>query len=222
MRVTHVEVENNALASISLSTYLVQGAEARGFQSEQGMSMGSKLFLASVLFATSLGVMAPHAVAASSAQAMATGAYVDPLDDATLASLKALYKQLIDAENRHDLAAVRPLVWESPSALFVAKTKTPEEGNWAGFWGTDTVIDHLGELYQAGPFKIEPDYAREKVVGLTRDVAQTYVPVNITVAYAGQAPVPKPFLMILEWIRTPDGWRMATDVALPVPPAPNH
>ena len=102
--------------------------------------------------------------------------------------------------------------------LFVAKTATPEQGNWAGFWGTDVVIEHLGELYQ-GPFEIDPEYAKEKVVALTPDVAETYAPVNITVAYAGQTPVPKPFLMILEWIRTAHGWRLATDIALPIPPA---
>ena len=135
--------------------------------------------------------------------------------------LRALYRRLIDAENRHDIAAVKPLVWVSPNALFVAKTATPAEGNWAGFWGTDTVLQHLDDLYQAGPFRIDPDYDREKVAALSRDVAETYVPVNITVAYAGQVPVPKPFLMILEWVRTPDGWRMATDIALPIPPAPH-
>jgi hypothetical protein len=33
-------------------------------------------------------------------------------------------------------------------------------------------------------------------------------------------PVPKPFLMIIDWVRTPEGWRTATDIALPIPPAP--
>jgi hypothetical protein len=134
--------------------------------------------------------------------------------------LRALYRQLIDAENRHDIEAVRPLVWVSPNTLFVAKTATAAEGNWAGFWGTDVVLQHLDDLYKAGPFRIDPDYVKEKVVALSHDVAETYVPVNITVAYAGQVPVPKSFLMILEWVRTPDGWRMATDIALPIPPAP--
>jgi hypothetical protein len=46
-------------------------------------------------------------------------------------------------------------------------------------------------------------------------------PVQITVAYAGQTPVPKPFLMIVDWVRTPEGWRMATDIALPIPPSPS-
>jgi hypothetical protein len=141
---------------------------------------------------------------------------LEPLDAPTRDALRVLYRQLIDAENRHDLKAVRAFVWTSPSMLFVAKTATPAEGNWAGFWGTDVVMQHLQDLYK-GPFRIVPDYSKEKVVGLTRDVAETYTPVKISVVYAGQNPVPKPFLMILEWIRTPDGWKMATDIALPIP-----
>jgi hypothetical protein len=141
------------------------------------------------------------------------------LDARDLEELKTLYRRLIDAENRHDIAAVGAFVWDSPDALFVAKTATGAEGNWAGFWGADIVLQHLDDLYKAGPFRIDPDYDKEKVVALSRDVAETYVPVDITVAYAGQVPVPKPFLMILEWVRTPEGWRMATDIALPIPPA---
>jgi hypothetical protein len=143
----------------------------------------------------------------------------EPLDPTTLREISGLYRKLIEAENRHDLAEVRTMVWNSPSALFVAKTATPAEGNWAGFWGTDVVIAHLGELYKAGPFRIDPDYDKERVVGLSRDAVETYAPVKITVAYAGQTPVPKPFLMVLDWVRTPEGWRMATDIALPIPPA---
>jgi hypothetical protein len=140
------------------------------------------------------------------------------LDDNTLNEIRRLYRVLIDAENRHDLNAVRQFVWVSADALFVAKTATAAEGNWAGFWGMETVLQHLDDLYKAGPFHIEPDYPEEKVVALSRDVVQTYVPVTIRVAYAGQVPEPKPFLMILEWVRTPRGWRMATDIALPIPP----
>jgi len=162
---------------------------------------------------TALALIASPAAAASPTDA-------DPLDQASRDGVRALYKQLIDAENRHDLSAVRPLVWVSPNALFVAKTATAAEGNWGGFWGTEVVLSHLGELYKAGSFRIEPDYERVKVVGIAPDVAETYAPVKITVAYAGQTPVPKPFLMILNWVRTPEGWRMATDIALPIPPAP--
>jgi len=159
-------------------------------------------------------------VAASLAGALAFGrAAAAPLDVKAIGEIDVLYRNLIDAENRHDLAAVRTMAWVSPDMLFVAKTATPAEGNWAGFWGTDVVLQHLADLY-AGTFVMAPDYARVKTVGLTADVAETYAPLNISVAYAGQTPVPKPFLMIVTWVRTPAGWKMATDIALPIPPPP--
>jgi hypothetical protein len=136
------------------------------------------------------------------------------------AEIRTLYKQLIDNENAHDIAAVRRMVWKSASALFVAKTKTPAEGNWAGFWGIDTVVDHINDLFQSGTFVMTPDYDHEKIVQLSRDVMETYVPITISVAYAGQTGTPKPFLMIVEWVKDRGEWKMATDIALPIPPAP--
>jgi len=174
----------------------------------------------SALKAAGLAMAAVMLLGANTRTAETASTFVEPLDTATINNLKILYKQLIDAENRHDLSAVRAILWNSQSTLFVAKTATPAEGNWAGFWGTEVVMQHFHDLYQ-GAFKMEPDYEREKVVGLTADVAETYVPLKITVAYAGQTPVPKPFLMIVEWVRTPGGWKMATDIALPIPPAPH-
>ena len=177
-----------------------------------------KLSLVIMALAGLLATSEPGGIA--SAQPAAAGPeYAEPLDAQNLNELKNLYGRLIDAENRHELNAVRKFLWKSPAMPFVAKTKTAAEGNWAGFWGTELVLQHFHDLYQ-GPFRIDPDYAREKTVGLTPDVAETYVPVKITVAYGGQQAVLEPFLMILEWIRTPWGWKMATDIALPIPPPP--
>ena len=67
---------------------------------------------------------------------------------------------------------------------------------------------------------LEPDYSRLKVVGLTRDVAESYVPMNITVSYAGQDGTAKPFLMIVNWLRYGKDWKIASEIILPVPPAP--
>jgi hypothetical protein len=129
--------------------------------------------------------------------------------------IKRLYKTLIDAENRHDLPAVRAMVWNTTSTLFVAKAPV----GWHGYWGIDDVVQHLREMYQ-GTFRIDPIYEGEEVVFLKSDIAETYAPVNITVAYGGQNPVPKPFIMVLLWIHTPQGWKMATDIPIPVPPDP--
>jgi hypothetical protein len=140
---------------------------------------------------------------------------------ATTLQIRELYKSLIEAENSHDIERMRAMVWDSPDALFVAKTKTAAEGNWAGFWGKEVVVQHLQDLF-AGTFRIDPDYSKERVALLAPTVAETYIPVNISVAYAGQSGTPKPFLMIIEWVRGPSGaWKMATDIAVPIPSPPN-
>jgi hypothetical protein len=132
--------------------------------------------------------------------------------------VKNIYKKLIDVENRHDLSAVRELVWNSRSTLFVAKAPV----GWRGYWGIDDVMQHLHDMYQQ-PFRIDPIYEEEKVVFITPEIAETYAPVRITVAYGGQNPVPKPFVMVLIWIKTSEGWKMTTDIPIPVPPdSPAH
>lgn len=146
---------------------------------------------------------------------LAVGVYASDTDKEQ--ELKHVYKELIDAENRHDLVAVRKLVWDSPSTLFVAKAPV----GWHGYWGLDDVIQHLHDMYQT-PFRIDPNYDEEKVVFITPEVAETYAPVRITVGYAGQNPVPRPFVMVLLWIKTADGWKMTTDIPIPVPPDPNQ
>ena len=67
---------------------------------------------------------------------------------------------------------------------------------------------------------LEPDYSKLKVVGLTRDVAESYVPLTITVSYAGQDGTPKPFLMIINWTKVGQDWKVASEIILPVPLAP--
>jgi len=129
--------------------------------------------------------------------------------------IRRIYKELIEAENRHDLPAVRALVWNSPSTLFVAKAPV----GWHGYWGIDDVMQHLHDMYQQ-PFRIDPIYEEERTVFITPEIAETYVPVRITVGYGGQEPVPRPFVMVLLWIQTPQGWKMATDIPIPVPPEP--
>jgi hypothetical protein len=97
--------------------------------------------------------------ASQNARGQTAPTYVEPLDAKTLNEVQALYKRLIDAEDIKDLDTVREMVWKSPSALFVAKTATAAEGNWAGFWGDQVVVQHIHDISQ-GPFRIEPDYAR--------------------------------------------------------------
>jgi hypothetical protein len=55
---------------------------------------------------------------------------------------------------------------------------------------------------------------------LAPEIAETYAPVSITVAYGGQSPVPKPFVMVLIWIKTSQGWKMTARIPIPVLPDP--
>jgi hypothetical protein len=143
-----------------------------------------------------------------------------PLDADTLSHVKDLFRELMDHANKHDVDAIRGMFWDSPSALIVAKSADPAEGNWAGFWGIDAVTQKIHDIAASGPVQLFPDYSRLKAVGISTSVAETYIPMNIAVSYAGQDPAPHPFLMIVDWLNTASGWKIASEIIIPVPPAP--
>ena len=166
-------------------------------------------------------------LAAATALALSTRTLVaapavakEPLDVQTLDAIKSEFGNLMEMANKHDFKALHGMFWQSPSTLLVAKSAIPSEGNWTGFWGNEAVDQKLHDIGTSGPVVLEPDYSKLKVVGLTQDVAESYVPMNITVSYAGQSGTPKPFLMIINWLRVGKDWKVASEIILPVPPAP--
>ena len=164
------------------------------------------------------GIVALTVSAGSLAAAPAD--YQDPLDAQTLDEIRSNFSELMQLANRHEFKALHEMFWQSPSALLVAKSAIPSEGNWAGFWGNEAIDQKLHDIGTSGPVVLEPDYSKLKVVGLTPDVAQSYAPVNITVSYAGQDGIPKPFLVLVNWIKIGKDWKIASEILLPVPPAP--
>ena len=86
------------------------------------------------------------------------------------------------------------------------------------FWGNEAIDQKLHDIGSSGPVVLEPVYSKLKVVGLTRDLAESYVPMNITVSYAGQDGTARPFLMIINWLRVGKDWKVASEIILPVPP----
>ena len=154
------------------------------------------------------------------AVAAAPAVNAEPLDAATHNAIKSQFSRLMELANRHDFKALHGMFWQSPSTLLVAKSAIPSEGNWAGFWGNEAIDQKLHDIGSSGPVVLEPDYSKLKVVSLTRDVAESYVPMNITVSYAGQDGIAKPFLMIINWLRVGKDWKVASEIILPVPPVP--
>ena len=166
-----------------------------------------------------LFALALTALSAATSSA-APSAPVDPLDASTLSTITSQFGQLMDLANRHDIAAIDRMFWQSPSALLVAKSAVASDGNWAGFWGNDAIDRKLHDIAASGPVVLAPDLSKLRVVGLTRELAESYAPVTITVSYAGQDGTPKPFLMIVDWLKVGSDWKIASEIILPVPPTP--
>ena len=152
--------------------------------------------------------------------AAAPAGYQEPLEAQVLNTIRAQFSQLMELANSHDLKALHGMFWQSPSALLVAKSAIPSEGNWAGFWGNDAIDRKLHDMAGSGPVVLAPDLSKLKVVGLTHELAESYAPMTITVSYAGQDGTPKPFLMIIDWIKISKDWKVASEIILPVPPTP--
>ena len=150
----------------------------------------------------------------------ASSVYKDPLNARTLDMIKSHFSHLMDLANKHDIKGLHDMFWQSPSALLVAKSAIPSEGNWTGFWGNDAVDQKLHDIAASGPVVLTPDFSKLKVVGLTSNMAESFAPTTITVSYAGQDGTPKPFLMIIDWIRVAKDWKVASEIILPVPPTP--
>ena len=174
------------------------------------MKMRRMVFAAALVLATA----ATGSVAASAA------ANKDQPDASKLDTVRSRFGKLMELANKHDLKALHEMFWQSSSALLVAKSAVPSEGNWAGFWGNEAIDQKLHDIAASGPAILQPDYSKLKVVGLTKDVAESYVPATITVSYAGQDGTPKPFLLILTWMKDGKEWEVASEIILPVPPVP--
>lgn len=168
--------------------------------------------LAAAFFAATLNTSA----------ALADPAPPGPIDAQTLETVKTRFHHLMDLANRHDIAAINDMFWQSPSALLVAKSAVPSEGNWAGFWGNEAIDRKLHDIAASGPVVLKPDYEKLKVVELTHEVAESYAPLSITVSYAGQDGTPRPFLLIIDWLKIGQDWQIASEIILPVPPAPKQ
>src|SRR5690348_4334264 len=70
--------------------------------------------------------------------------------------VRALYQRFAAAQNAHDLAAVRPLLLDSPRFLWVSDGQS--------FWGPDAVLTRMASFQRAEVWRVEPDLARAVTV----------------------------------------------------------
>lgn len=183
--------------------------------------MMNKFPLAAAAIAATLAYASPAYSALDRASVPPVRA-AQPLSEASLEEVKALFRQLMASANKHDVAAIRRMFWQSPSAMIIAKSVDTAEGDWAAFWGVDAVSKKIHDIAAAGPVTLYPDFTRLKAAGISTTVAETYAPMKIAVSYGGQDPAPRPFLMVVDWLKTAGGWKIASEIIIPVPATPSR
>ena len=130
---------------------------------------------------------------------------------ADIAAVRALFLRQAAGATAHDIHEMEAVFAEAPAGQpdpvsFVARAYR--------YWGRAQVIAHFQRTF-AGTWRFEPDQAAIRISLLGNDVAQIYAPTQVTVGPAGQPPTVAQFHMTEFAIRTPDGWRIATIVAVP-------
>ena len=131
-------------------------------------------------------------------------AFAGPNDE-----VKAILDRFVAAQNAHDVAAVRDLLWDSTNFLWVTRG--------APIWGRDAALKRFESLYQ-GTWKLSPDRSNLKVTVLSDTTAQLFVPIIFNIGPAGQPAPDTPFLMNQTIVKTAEGWRIASILPIPGPP----
>jgi ketosteroid isomerase-like protein len=122
--------------------------------------------------------------------------------------VKAQFSKFVAAQNAHDLKAVSDTLLDSPQFLWITRG-TP-------IWGREAALKRFEALYQ-GTWSLDPKTDELKVFEVQPGVAQVYVPVTFIIAPAGQNAQPTRFLMNQTLVKTPDGWKVASILPIPVP-----
>jgi len=122
--------------------------------------------------------------------------------------VKGQFGKFIAAQNAHDLKAVGEILLDSPQFLWITRN-TP-------VWGRDDALKRFEENYK-GTWLLEPKFEEIKVSELSPGSAQLFVPAVFTIAPPGQTAQPRNFLLTQIYVRTADGWKLATILPFPVP-----
>lgn len=104
----------------------------------------------------------------------------------------------------------RDVLLDSPNLLWVTRG--------APIWGRDAALKRFETLYE-GTWKLSPDTSNLKVVVLGDTTAQLFVTITFNIGPPDQPAPEAPFLMNQTLVKTAAGWRIASILPIPVPPA---
>jgi hypothetical protein len=112
------------------------------------------------------------------------------------------------AKNIHEMDAVlaRAAPGQQDTVSFVARAYR--------YWGREDVLAHFRTIF-TGTWRFEPEETNIRVTLLGNNVAQIYAPTRVTSGAAGQAAITSEFYMLEMAVRTPQGWRISSIIAVP-------
>jgi len=115
--------------------------------------------------------------------------------------VRDFFSQFVAAQNAHDAAKVRSMLWSSPQLLFFSRG--------VEIRGTDSVAARFSEYYQ-GTWRVAPDMSKFHVALISDHVAQILVPIVFTRGLPGAEPQSSTFLISQTLVRESDGWKLAS------------
>ena len=110
-----------------------------------------------------------------------------------------LYKQFVDAQNAHDLSAVRGLLSDSPDFLWVSDGRP--------VWGADATVARMSGFQQSAVWRVVPAIDRSRAVVLSGDVGFLHLPLVLLIG-STEAPDHLPFLVEMVARRGANGWKI--------------
>ena len=122
--------------------------------------------------------------------------------------VKTVFDAFVAAQNAHDPKAVSNTLHDSPNLLWITRG--------TAIWGREAALKRFETLYQ-GTWKLEPEAGALKVVVLSPDTAQVFVPIVFTIGAPGQPAQPTRFLMNQILVKTAEGWRVSSILPSPAP-----
>jgi hypothetical protein len=115
--------------------------------------------------------------------------------------VRSTYEAFAAAQNRHDLAAVRNLLLDSPRFLWVSDGRS--------YWGRDALVERMALFQKSEVWEVRP--ALDKAVAVEVDERSGYLHLPLVLAIGARQPGPDElrFLVSVLCVRTGEGWRIA-------------
>jgi hypothetical protein len=114
---------------------------------------------------------------------------------------RAFFTKFVTAQNAHNAADVKSMLWNSPDMLWFSRGVETR--------GRDAVAARFKEYYE-GTWHLEPDMSRFHVAAISADVMQILVPIVFTRGLPGQPPQDNTFLISQTLVHDADGWHIAS------------